>query len=259
MIQKGNVKIWAWSLVLIGLSSHASFAGEDPPAAPPASNQRDRFLLDDIVPPNRTAPAPASAADSSRESSSEERAGQPAEAARQRVGSDLGEASGGSAGPDSFFRELTELMQTAQQQLRAGNSREETQQLQQRVVEQLDQLIAAQEDQQQPSSSEQRRTDESESEPSESEASAEAGEDSGEETAGTEGQNGEEAASGRDRPPTPPGRSDDDVWGHLPERMRQQLQNAAGERFLPKYEDLIEAFYRRLAEDDSPLSPRMTP
>jgi hypothetical protein len=44
----------------------------------------------------------------------------------------------------------------------------------------------------------------------------------------------------------------------LPERIRQQLQNAAVERFLPKYEDLIEAYYRRLAEDDSPLTPRAT-
>ena len=41
----------------------------------------------------------------------------------------------------------------------------------------------------------------------------------------------------------------DRAWGHLPERVRQQLQSAAIERFLPKYEDLIEQFYQRLAED----------
>lgn len=37
-------------------------------------------------------------------------------------------------------------------------------------------------------------------------------------------------------------------WGHLPERVRQQLQSAAIERFLPQYEELIEEYYRRLAE-----------
>lgn len=40
-----------------------------------------------------------------------------------------------------------------------------------------------------------------------------------------------------------------EVWGHLPERVRQQMQNASVERFLPKYEKLIEEYYKRLAED----------
>jgi hypothetical protein len=39
------------------------------------------------------------------------------------------------------------------------------------------------------------------------------------------------------------------VWGHLPERVRQQMQSGMGEEFLPKYEDLIGQYYLRLAED----------
>jgi TolA-binding protein len=39
------------------------------------------------------------------------------------------------------------------------------------------------------------------------------------------------------------------VWGNLPPRVRQQMQNAAVEQFLPKYEKLIEEYYKRLAED----------
>jgi hypothetical protein len=39
------------------------------------------------------------------------------------------------------------------------------------------------------------------------------------------------------------------VWGHLPERVRQEVQNASVEQFLPKYEKLIEDYYKRLAED----------
>jgi hypothetical protein len=38
------------------------------------------------------------------------------------------------------------------------------------------------------------------------------------------------------------------VWGHLPERLRQQLQSLSAEEFLPEYRELIEAYYRRLGE-----------
>jgi hypothetical protein len=38
-------------------------------------------------------------------------------------------------------------------------------------------------------------------------------------------------------------------WGHLPEKLREELQNSLSEQFLPQYEKLIEAYYRRLAEE----------
>jgi hypothetical protein len=38
------------------------------------------------------------------------------------------------------------------------------------------------------------------------------------------------------------------VWGHLPEKVREQMQNSIDEQFLPQYETLIEQYYRRLAE-----------
>jgi hypothetical protein len=44
------------------------------------------------------------------------------------------------------------------------------------------------------------------------------------------------------------------VWGHLPEKMREELQNSLSEQFLPKYEKLIEEYYKRLAEE-RPSSP----
>ncbi len=40
-----------------------------------------------------------------------------------------------------------------------------------------------------------------------------------------------------------------EVWGHLPVRVREQMQNAASEQFLSKYEALIEKYYERLTED----------
>ncbi|HTN74239.1 MAG TPA: hypothetical protein VL096_03295, partial [Pirellulaceae bacterium] len=42
-----------------------------------------------------------------------------------------------------------------------------------------------------------------------------------------------------------------EVWGHLPEKVRSQMQNVGVEQFLPKYEKLIEDYYKRLAEEQS--------
>ena len=39
------------------------------------------------------------------------------------------------------------------------------------------------------------------------------------------------------------------IWGHLPEKVREQMQAQIREEFLPKYEKLIEEYYKRLAEE----------
>jgi flagellar motor protein MotB len=38
-------------------------------------------------------------------------------------------------------------------------------------------------------------------------------------------------------------------WGHLPDKLREQMQSSLKEQFLPKYERVIEDYYKRLAED----------
>jgi hypothetical protein len=40
-----------------------------------------------------------------------------------------------------------------------------------------------------------------------------------------------------------------EVWGHLPPKIREQVQSGQPEEFLPKYERLIEDYYTRLAEE----------
>ncbi len=40
-----------------------------------------------------------------------------------------------------------------------------------------------------------------------------------------------------------------DLWGHLPERVREQLIQAPADEFLPKYKLEIQKYFRRLAED----------
>jgi hypothetical protein len=42
-----------------------------------------------------------------------------------------------------------------------------------------------------------------------------------------------------------------DVWGQLPAKASEQMLQSAPEKFLPKYELLIEKYYQRLAEEQS--------
>ena len=39
-----------------------------------------------------------------------------------------------------------------------------------------------------------------------------------------------------------------DVWGHLPEKMRQQMDLYFREQFMPRYSELIKQYYSSLAE-----------
>ena len=39
------------------------------------------------------------------------------------------------------------------------------------------------------------------------------------------------------------------VWGHLPAKIREQIQQTAAEQSLPEYEKLVEDYFKRLAED----------
>src|SRR5262249_13652138 len=39
------------------------------------------------------------------------------------------------------------------------------------------------------------------------------------------------------------------LWGNLPDKGRDEMQGSVCERFLPKYERLIEDYYKRLAEE----------
>ena len=40
-----------------------------------------------------------------------------------------------------------------------------------------------------------------------------------------------------------------ELWGHLPERSREQMLQSFSDEFLPKYQTEIEQYYRRLSED----------
>jgi hypothetical protein len=42
-----------------------------------------------------------------------------------------------------------------------------------------------------------------------------------------------------------------DAWGNLPQRLREQMMQTSVDEFLPKYEQMIEQYFKRLAEEEN--------
>jgi len=40
------------------------------------------------------------------------------------------------------------------------------------------------------------------------------------------------------------------VWGHLPEKLRQQAMQSYKEQFMPRYNELLKQYYSNIAERD---------
>ena len=56
---------------------------------------------------------------------------------------------------------------------------------------------------------------------------------------------------------TPPSLPNEDpftkqVWGHLPEKLRQQASQYYREQYMPKYQEMLKQYYTNLAERDKP-------
>ena len=64
-----------------------------------------------------------------------------------------------------------------------------------------------------------------------------------------------ESGEGPGKPPPKPALPPDDavtkqIWGHLPDRLRQEMNQYYKEQFMPKYNDMLRQYYSRLAERD---------
>jgi hypothetical protein len=46
-----------------------------------------------------------------------------------------------------------------------------------------------------------------------------------------------------------------EIWGHLPPKVRESMQNVSMDSFLPKYQTLIEEYYKKLAEQPTKNVP----
>lgn len=146
---------------------------------------------------------------------------------------------GGTRDP---FARIAGKMQRSQQALSTGNSKEPTQELQKEILFDLDSLLKNMEKKCQggqcnkPGSKSSSGSSSTGSKPNNkppTDSTARVGKPN--ETTGSEDK---AAADNALR----------EVWGHLPPKLREAMQNIRADEFLPKYDRLIEDFYRRLAE-----------
>jgi hypothetical protein len=142
---------------------------------------------------------------------------------------------------------IGKAMRQAEGLIAKGDSSRDTQQLQDRIVTDLDKLIEEirkRKQQQQPSSSGSSGSQRSKiSQPGK--------------PADTANRNKKPSRDSSDRVGQEDVRKVDmaamqsllkDLWGHLPERQREQMLQSSVEEFLPKYETMIRQYYLRLAE-----------
>lgn len=136
---------------------------------------------------------------------------------------------------------IRERMEQVKERFKAANTTRSTQALQLEVLGQLDQLIAEDSAAQQQASASQQTEGQSDGSSQQSESQPSPNESTGQ-GAGEQGatESAIENSSG----------VVDRAWGHLRDRVRVRMRSALSEEFLPKYEKLIEAYYKRLASAD---------
>jgi hypothetical protein len=155
-------------------------------------------------------------------------------------GEDVGVAPAGQV-----FQAIEKQMLVVQQRLREMDTSEPTQEMQRRIVMDLDAVIQQMQEQMAAQRTGSQQTD----------ASNQQGKPSDKDG----GDTGDRRASGT---PDPSSANDgqlaetdamrkalDRFWGNLPERVRRQVQNMNAVEFLPEYQKLIEDYYQRLAEE----------
>lgn len=149
---------------------------------------------------------------------------------------------GGTQDP---FARIATKMQRSQQALRAGHSQETTQDLQEEILFDLDALLKNMEKKCKGGNCNKPETG---SKSGSSSAGAKPSQKPATDSTPRVGQSGKTAGADEKSSAEEALRA---VWGHLPPKLREAMQNLKADEFLPKYDHLIEEFYRRLAEQPS--------
>ena len=145
---------------------------------------------------------------------------------------------------------IGQQMRDVKQRIEAGDTAEETQFMQKQIVSDLDKLLAQLNKQ----CSCKNPSPKPSSKPGGS-GKPKGGSEPGQKSNKPSAQGSEEGtrqAEGAEETAADPHTVVREAWGHLPQRLREQVQAAAFERFLPQYEAVIEAYYERLAEENAP-------
>jgi len=155
------------------------------------------------------------------------------------------------------LREIAEGMKKAGERLDQGLLDEETRQAQRKVVEDLEKLLRQSQKSRSknpsPNNSNSPMTDKSDM-PSEGESSENsAGGNPGERRRNDQENAAESQSRTKGGIPTDADRKNqrrvltDSVWGHLPPRVREQLNRSFSDRYLPEYDALVKRYYEALA------------
>jgi hypothetical protein len=159
---------------------------------------------------------------------------------------DLGEDLGAPSGPLPLVR-ARQGMQQAGALLAQQGSMSDVRATQQQVVSQLDELINSLCKQCQGGNC---PPSDKPPKPGQPKPGAKAGTKPGTSAIGQ--QNSPDAVQPRGADATSPAEREEMIkrlWGHLPERSREQMMQSFSNEFLPKYELELEKYYRRLAEE----------
>lgn len=175
-----------------------------------------------------------------------------------RQGSESRSMGANDANPLAVVRDN---MHSAASMMQQGRSDQQTVKLQDEIVKRLDDLILQLEQQdqsmQRTSQKKQQQNQQSssfEKQPPQTKPRSK----QGQETSDNSTEQGNEAADGpgsRGKQANANVRTSDpaalqqNVWGHLPTRVRSQMQSRMVEEFLPSYRERIEAYYRALLEE----------
>ena len=165
-----------------------------------------------------------------------------------------GEDIGGRPENVDPLQELGRQMRKIEDLIRQQNTSEKTQRMQQQVLETLAMLVEQKEQQKQQM---QQTQSDSPPPPGQNDPLAEQqqkpAEKKGSPQAGNQAARNSSENVGEQKPIDVETNETEamfkKVWGHLPDRVREQMQSGAVEQFLPKYEKLIEDYYRRLARE----------
>lgn len=146
--------------------------------------------------------------------------------------------------------DIARRMQDVEGRIRQVQTGAETQRLQASILARFDALLQAARSQAQRAASGQRNGS---SPPGRQSPSPSAPEHAGASKPGTKPAPASVAAQGESLAPRTAKTAREEllksVWGELPEHQREQVLELPVEEFLPKYEGLIEAYFRRLAEE----------
>lgn len=220
-----------------------------------------------VAPPKSTSPAPGATggeAPPAKSASPVRRSELDEELLRQLGGDEeplkkkqqQGPARGGpdrseEKGSDNPLTRLSRQIREAEQRLRKADSGEQTQEMQRKIVEDLDKLIAQIERQQQQKSqsqSQSKKPNAPQQGKQQQVKQPKPGNQPGQESDKPAADSGDQLTDKKNEKPTTGKLQDmlEKVWGELPERQRQDVMQASFDDFPAKYQYVIEEYFKTL-------------